>query len=291
MIIILSEDRIMDKVKLQNQIIKFKNYLMVDLGHCEVTADGYCRSVSISLRRMKKHIPQYKNIKEHISWMYQEKYSYSHIVNTGLGLEHYTRFKTGAPIRLARPKKPRRIVKDILSEAEVSRIIQSARTIRYRALISLLAYSGLRNQELCNLKLKDVDLGANQVMVFDGKNRKDGVVNIAPECTKLLIEYLRAHPREETDFLFTTLAKNNGLKTGDIRKIVRLASSRAQIGRRIFPHLFRHSLASNLLARGASLMMIQQQLRHSFIESTMIYVFSRPHRNRSEYDFHKPAYM
>lgn len=281
----------MDKVKLQNQITKFKNYLMVDLGHCEVTANGYCRTVSISLRRMKKHIPQYKNIKEHITWMYNEKYSYSHIVNTGLGLEHYTRFKTGAAIRMARPKKPKRIVKDVLSEAEVSRIIQSARTVRQKALVSLLAYSGLRNQELCNLKLKDVDLGGNQVIVCDGKNRKDGVVNIAPECTKLLIDYLKAFPREENDFLFTTLVKNNPLKTGDIRKIVRIASTNARIGRRTFPHLFRHSLATNLLARGASLMMIQQQLRHSFIESTMIYVFSRPHRNRSEYDFHKPAYM
>ncbi|OYZ24212.1 MAG: hypothetical protein B7Y39_01960 [Bdellovibrio sp. 28-41-41] len=280
----------MDKTKLNKQMKKFEGYLMVDRGLSKVTASGYCRTVSISLRRMKKFIPQYKNIKEYVGWMYDKKYSYSHVVNSSLGLEHYTRFK-GQAIKLARPKKPRRLIKDVMTESEVSRLLLAAKNIRVKAMICLLAYSGVRNLELCNLKLEDVDLGANQVTVRDGKNRQDGVINISAECTRVLIDYLRFHPREKEHFLFTTLLKNNQLTTGDVRKTLRTTASRAQIGRRIFPHLLRHSLASNLLNRGASLMMIQQQLRHRFIESTMIYVVSRPIRNRSEYDFHKPAYM
>ncbi|MBY0315671.1 MAG: tyrosine-type recombinase/integrase [Bdellovibrionales bacterium] len=280
----------MHKVKLERQLKKFESYLMVDRGLSSVTASGYCRTVSISLRRMKKFVPQYPNIKEHVGWMYEKKYSYSHIVNTSLGLEHYTRFK-GSVVKLARPKKPKRLIKDVLSEAEISRIIQSTVTIRQKAILCLLAYSGLRNQELCNLLVSDVDLGGNQVTVRDGKNRQDGVINIAPECTRVLIEYLREFPRENDGFLFTTLVRGNQLKTGDVRKTLRVVTGYANIGRRVYPHLFRHSLATNLLNRGGSLMMIQQQLRHRFIESTMIYVESRPVRNRSEYDFHKPAYM
>ncbi len=280
----------MDKTKLNKQMKKFEGYLMVDRGLSKVTASGYCRTVSISLRRMKKFIPQYKNIKEHVGWMYDKKYSYSHVVNTSLGLEHYTRYK-GQAVKLARPKKPRRLIKDVMTESEVSRLLMAAKNIRVKAMLCLLAYSGVRNLELCNLKLEDVDLGANQVTVRDGKNRQDGVINISAECTRVLIEYLRAHPRENENYLFTTLVKKNQLTTGDVRKTLRITASRAQIGRRIFPHLLRHSLATNLLNRGASLMMIQQQLRHRFIESTMIYVVSRPIRNRSEYDFHKPAYM
>lgn len=280
----------MDKTKLDRQMKKFEGYLMVDRGLAKVTANGYCRTVSISLRRMKKFVPQYTNIKEHIGWMYDRKYSYSHVVNSSLGLEHYTRFK-GQAIKLARPKKPRRLIKDVMTESEVSRLLLAAKNIRVKAMICLLAYSGVRNLELCNLKLEDIDLGANQVTVRDGKNRQDGVINISAECTRVLIDYLRSHPREKDQFLFTTLLKNNQLTTGYVRKSLRTTASRAQIGRRIFPHLLRHSLATNLLNRGASLMMIQQQLRHRFIESTMIYVVSRPIRNRSEYDFHKPAYM
>lgn len=280
----------MDKTKLDRQMKKFEGYLMVDRGLSKVTAAGYCRTVSISLRRMKKFVPQYANIKEHVGWMYDKKYSYSHLVNTSLGLEHYTRFK-GTAVKLARPKKPRRLIKDVMTESEVSRLLMAARTIRTKAMICLLAYSGVRNQELCNIKLEDVDLGGNQVTIRDGKNRQDGVINISAECTRILIEYLREYPREKEDFLFTTLVKKNQLTTGDVRKILRITAARAKIGRRIFPHLLRHSLATNLLNRGASLMMIQQQLRHRYIESTMIYVISRPIRNRSEYDFHKPAYM
>ena len=158
-------------------------------------------------------------------------------------------------------------------------------------MISLLAYSGARNLELCKLKVSDLDLGGNQLTIRDGKNRQDGIVNISAECTKILIDYLKQYPRQPEDYLFTTIQKNNQLATGDVRKILRTTALRAKIGRRVFPHLLRHSLATNLLNRGASLMMIQQQLRHRFIESTMIYVFSRPVRNKSEYDFHKPAYL
>jgi integrase/recombinase XerD len=95
----------------------------------------------------------------------------------------------------------------------------------------------------------------------------------------------------QDDFLFVTLDKENQLSTCDIRKMVRVLTRRAKIGRRVFPHLFRHSLATNLLNRGASLIMIKEQLGHAFIESTMIYVTSMPFRTRSEYDFFKPAYM
>lgn len=279
----------MDRTKLERQMKKFESYLMVDRGLAKITASGYCRAVSIALRRMKKFVPRYIHIKEHIGWMYDRKYSYNHVVNTSLGLEHYTRFK-GDEVKLTRPKKPKRLIKDVLTESEVSRLLLAARNIRVKAIISLLAYSGLRNHELCNVKVEDMDLGGNQVTVRDGKNRQDGVVNISAECTRVLIDYLRVYPREKEDYLFTTLLRKNRLSTGDLRKTLRVTADRARIGRRVFPHLLRHSLATNLLNRGASLMMIQQQLRHRFIESTMIYVISRPIRNRSEYDFHKPAY-
>jgi integrase len=48
---------------------------------------------------------------------------------------------------------------------------------------------------------------------------------------------------------------------------------------------------TNLLGRGASLMLIKEQLGHAFIDSTMIYVGAAPARLRSEYDFFKPAYI
>ncbi|MDD3183480.1 MAG: tyrosine-type recombinase/integrase [Alphaproteobacteria bacterium] len=280
----------MDRTKLKNQVKKFEEHLIVECGLGKVTVNGYCRTLSIALRRMRKFRPDESDIKKFMLWMYEKEYSYSHIVNTSLSLEHYAKYK-GTPIKLGRPRKPRQVVQDILSESEVTRLIQATKTIREKAIICLLAYSGIRNGELCGLKLKDVNLGDNFITILGGKNRKDRRVNIAAECTTTLIEYLALYKRDQDSFLFTTLKCNNPLSSGDLRKLVRTVAKRAKIGRRVFPHLFRHSLATNLLNRGASLIMIKNQLGHVFIESTMIYATSMPFRTRSEYDFFKPAYM
>jgi hypothetical protein len=77
--------------------------------------------------------------------------------------------------------------------------------------------------------------------------------------------------------------QENQLSSCDPRKMVRVLARRAKIGKRVFPHLFRHSLATNLLNRGVSLIMIKDQLGHAFIDSTTIYVTSMPFRTRSEF--------
>ena len=90
---------------------------------------------------------------------------------------------------------------------------------------------------------------------------------------------------------FTTVVKGHKLSGGDLRKHVRVLARRAGIVRRVYPHLLRHSLATNLLNRGASLMMIKEQLGHVFYESTLIYAISMPFRTKSEYEICKPAYV
>jgi len=280
----------MDRTKLDNQIRKYREYLIVDVGLAPVTVGGYCRSLSIALRRMRKFCPQAEDIRQFVLWMHEKKFSYSHIVNTSRAVEHYAQSK-GMNVRLGRPRRPKTLIQNTLSEAEISRLIQATRSTREKAIICLLAYSGVRNNELCNIRRKDIDLGANQLKVIGGKNRKDRVVNISPECTRVLIEYLGAYRRQADDFLFVTVEKEHQLSTSDLRKIVRVLARRANLGKRVFPHLFRHSLATNLLNRGASLIMIKDQLGHAFIDTTMIYVTSMPLRARSEYDYFKPAYM
>lgn len=280
----------MDRTKLKNQIKKFEEYLIVDRGLGTTTVAGYSRSLSIALRRMRKFRPRYPEVKRHILWMHKQQYSYNHIVNTSLAIEHYCRFK-GIKIRIGRPKKPKRIIKDTLTESEVSRIIQATRNVREKALICLLCYSGIRNSELCNLKVQDVDLGSNRLKVMAGKNKKDRIVNISAECVEVLIDYLKTYPRSKNEYVFTTCVRGVKLSTGDVRKILRTVASRQLGARRVYPHLMRHTLATNLLNRGASLITIKEQLGHAFIDSTMIYVTSTAFRNRSEYEYFKPAYM
>ena len=194
-------------------------------------------------------------------------------------------------MNFARPKKPKRLIKDFLSESEVSRIISKTKNIREKSIVTLLSFSGIRNSELCDLRVGDLDFGDNTVRVLKGKNSKERVVNMSGECTKILLKYLSKFPRSEDSYLFTSLKKGNQYQPTDLRKLVKVVAKRTDINKRIYPHLFRHSLASNLLKRGANIFTIKNQLGHSDISATMIYLHSCPQRAKSEYDFYKPSYV
>ncbi len=276
--------------KVNNLIRKFGNHLIVDEGFGHHTAKSYERCMSIAIRRMKKLKPQYKEIQVYMLWLRKKNYSYNHIINTSLAIERFTEWQ-GYPIKLGRPQKPKTIIKNTLTEAEVSRIIQGCKTIRQQAVVCVLAFSGIRNQELCNLKLENIDLGSNEIRVIRGKGSKDRIVNVSGDCIKVLIDYLKEYPREEDEYLFMNLYTGKKINPGIVRKIIKTVAKKAGINKRVFPHLFRHSLAMNFLKRGANIMLVKDQLGHAFIETTMIYVHSNPVRNKTEYDFYKPAYL
>lgn len=276
----------------EQEIKYFERYLLFKDGTKKITINAHCENIKRMLRNLQTINPSIYEVENYVFNLYnnEKKYSYNHIANNLASIEKYVRFK-GKEVKFARPKKPKRLIKDFLSESEVSRIISACKNIREKAIITLLAYSGIRNKELCDLRVCDLDFGENTVRVLKGKNSKERVVNMSGECTKVLIKYLSEFPREESDYLFTSLIHNNRYRTWDLRKLVRVVSKREKIDKRVYPHLFRHSLASNLLKRGASIFMIKEQLGHDYLESTLIYLHSCPQRTKLEYDFYKPAYM
>jgi integrase/recombinase XerD len=215
---------------------------------------------------------------------------YSHIVNTSIALEVYCAFM-GRPIKLGRPKKPRHLVRGTLSEAEVTLLIAAARSLRERAMIGTLAYAGLRNRELCRLRIRDVDLGSQTLHIQATKTQKDRYAHIAAPCVSLLAEYMRERAGEPNDFVFVCLRSGRPYVQQNLRKLIRTAAKRAKLKKRVYPHLLRHSLATNLLHRGAHLLAIKEQLGHSFVETTMIYVHSNPDHTQMQYRMHAPSYL
>lgn len=269
---------------------EFEKFLLVSKGIGIVTLRSYNESVRRLTKSLQTDRPSHSQITDYIVGMYEKKYSYSHIVNTSLAIEWYSQFIEN-PIKLGRPKKPRPIIKETLTEAEIMLLISVAKNIREKAIITLLAYSGIRNKELCCLKVGDLDLGNNIIRVIDGKGRKDRAINISGDCSKIIMSYLIEFIRTEEDYLFTTLRNKNQYNQSDLRKLVNVLKRRAKITKRIYPHLLRHSLATNLLKRGANIMLIQKQLGHVFIETTMIYLRSCPQRMQNEYNLYIPSYV
>jgi len=275
---------------MKQELDDFKDDLILHSSMQERTIMSHVQNVKRICETLHTYFPNEQQINDYVLELKRSNYSYNHIVNNIVAIEKYALF-CGRRLTFARPKKPKKLIKDFLSEAEISLIINSCKNIREKAILSLLAYSGVRNNELCCLKVSDIDLGDNTVRVIKGKNCKDRVVNISSECTKILIKYFKKYNKNEEDFAFTTLVNNNKYATGDLSKLVRVVSKRAKINRRVFPHMFRTSLASNLLKRGAGILTIKEQLGHSDLSSTLIYLSSCPQRAKCEYDYFKPAYV
>lgn len=217
--------------------------------------------------------------------------SYSHLVNTIAAIERYMEF-IGRPLRLKRPHKPKTLLKDTLSEADIVLIIASCRTLRDRAIVSLLAYSGIRNAELCRLKVKDVDLTSGVVHVLAGKNEQDYDACITAGCADLISQYVNQESSTSEDLLFRTARRENELEPQDLRKLVRRIATRAGITKRVHPHLFRHSLAVNMLNRGANIMTIRNQLGHAYLMTTVeCYLRGEYKRTKHEYQLCAPSYL
>lgn len=75
------------------------------------------------------------------------------------------------------------------------------------------------------------------------------------------------------------------------RMIRGTVAKRAGITKRAWPHLFRHSLATNMLIRGAHNLAITEQLGHSPVETTMVYLHAAPMAMQAQYRFFAPSYL
>lgn len=241
------------------------------------------------LKRIGSESPTRPQVINYIDWMHSKNYSYSYIHNSIRSAELYMEF-IGKQIRLGRMRKPKTIIKETLTEAEVVSMFHHTKNIREQAILAVLSYSGLRNKEICDLKLGNIDFGNNTIQVLKGKGVKDGICYVSPECTRILIKYLERFPREEDKYLFTTLLRGNQYGGSDLRKFTKIIARRAGVTKRVHPHLFRHSLATNMINRGAGIFTIKEQLRHSLIETSLHYIQSLPYGTRTEYQKYAPCY-
>ncbi len=174
-------------------------------------------------------------------------------------------------IDLVYPKRPERLP-IILSEEEVARLIESANSSYHRVILMTLYGTGLRREELCRLKLTDVDSQRIVIHVRQGKGNRDRDVTLSPRLLEVLRAYWRW--RKPKTYLFPSLLRTRTeqpITSKTVWYAVREAALRAGIKKKVSPHLLRHSWATHLLERGTDLKTIQVLLGHVDLEATTIY--------------------
>jgi|SRR5271170_4709278 len=143
------------------------------------------------------------------------------------------------------------------------------------AMLLLLARLGLRAPEVIRIQLEDIDWRAGELLVR-GKGQRHDRVPIPPDVGEALAAYIR-HDRVSTlrTLFVTQRAPNGPFKGGQVLNAI-LKDAFAATGvtppnRYVGSHVLRHSLATNLVRKGASLAEVGDLLRHRSRASTMIY--------------------
>ena len=148
---------------------------------------------------------------------------------------------------------------------------RTAKGARDLAILTVLARLGLRAGEVVALDLDDIDWPAGEVLIR-GKARRLERLPLPPDVGEALAGYLTGgRPRCRDRALFLRVpAPHRRLTEGAVNMVVRAACRRAGLGP-IAPHRLRHTVASELLRRGAGLPEIGQLLRHRSAAVTSIY--------------------
>ena len=188
--------------------------------------------------------------------------------------------------------KARKVLPKVLSRDEVERLIENpdegTKTgLRNRAILELLYATGLRVGELTSLNISNVYLNEREIRVI-GKGNKERLVFMNNIAARALGEYLiiarpkNAGSRKASEAVFLNAAGGR-LSTRSVQKIVDKSGLRSGLGRRISPHILRHSFATHLLEEGADLRTIQELLGHADLATTQVYTHLDKTRLKSVY--------
>ena len=167
-------------------------------------------------------------------------------------------------IRRKRPKS----LPPVLTREEVALIIGAVANEKHRLMISLMYGSGLRVGELVALDIGDIDLGYGRLHVRRGKGAKDRYV-VLPLSLKPGLEFIMGN-RQGTEPLFVTQSrKRYGIRS--LQAIYEKARAKVGLKKRSSCHTLRHSFATHLLESGTDVRVIQGQLGHANLKTTMMY--------------------
>ena len=186
---------------------------------------------------------------------------------------------------LNRPKKEKRLP-NFINNNDYEKIIKKSleRTDfigrRNTLLLELLYSSGIRISEALNIKIKDINMGDKSIRIL-GKGSKMRIVYFGEYAKEYLEEYLKVR-NSSLEYLF--LNKNNTLLTRrGAEYIISNLVKTSLLKKKVTPHTFRHSYATEMLNNGADIRSVQELLGHSSLSTTGIYTHVTSEVVRREY--------
>ena len=248
----------------------FRKYLEIKRKQTKGTARGNLIMAGWIIKWCNNLHPTVEDVEKFREWLTNKNYSKSTIRNMLFAMEHYFKFND-KEVHFDKPRMTRGLP-HFLTEKDVQQLLFAIDSYRDFAIVSVLAYSGIRVSELCNLDVEDIEYQNRTLRIRHGKGDKDRDVMISQECISAINEYLKHRPAPSDGATALFLNKfHRRFRYKDIENMVRKYAGKSGLTKRITPHVLRHTLATNMLAHGCPVAFIQKQLGHNDITTTMIY--------------------
>ena len=184
-----------------------------------------------------------------------------------------------SPLKLHKPLKASKNINVPFSIDEVSQLLdgelfsQDYRGILEKTIITVLYYTGIRRQELIDLKTVAVDLDSQFIKV-KGKRNKERFIPLLPELISSLRIYLKEKNKifnQIDQIYFFCLPSGIKLNEGFVYQTVNYYFSKVSTKIKKSPHILRHSFATHLLNNGADLNAVKELLGHESVAATQVY--------------------
>jgi integrase/recombinase XerD len=153
----------------------------------------------------------------------------------------------------------------------------------------LMYYVGLRASEVLNLRITGLDMERRMLRVHEGKEKNYEIVLLNDITVQAIRDHLtlsRALVKPQTGFEDRLVLSENGrpVSRTALWKMVKRVAIRTGIPKNVYPHLFRHTMATKMAEEGLNAFEIQAQTRHKHIETLQKYVHISEKARRSAYD-------
>jgi integrase/recombinase XerD len=247
-------------------------------GYSPKTIKSYIGHVSNFAKYYNKspELLREKEIREYLHYCIMEKKLSEGTVNyINAGLKFFytkTLNRYWNMDKIFRIKEPRRLPA-VLSPEEVKSIFDVTENIKHKAILMTVYSAGLRVSEVCNLKITDIDSKNMQILIREGKGKKDRYSLLSNANLEILREYWRRyHPKE---YLFSGKGRTDAITPRSIQKMLEKSIKKTAITKKATVHTLRHSFATHLLDAGTDICYIQRLLGHTRITTTTIYLHLR----------------
>ena len=263
-------------------LINFKNEYVKFIG--QTYSKKYLSSIELSFRQLLKYIQDIPLKK--ISVRLAQEFLSMTYKRTEKGAELYLRTLKAAfnravdwgyisdnPFKKVKLPKSQKTYPIFIKEDELNLILKHTNNDELKLLFIVAFNTGMRLGELTNLKWENINIKEKTILIkndntFSTKSRKDRIIPMSKKVLELFQE--KDSSKQMSGFVFS---KSRGIKfnTDYVTKSFKKAVRKSELNDKVHFHTLRHSFASRLVQRGASIYVVKELLGHSDVTTTQIY--------------------